>query len=175
MALLFSLRTLTLDAAYNFEFRCAHCGAFNKRTADLKTDLAQQEPAPDLTEPIKVHLTNLNKDVEIRFLRGKDEEAVAKYAKRIKMTSSDVDDPSLPHRIAIMLQTVDGEKMDILERERFVTNMPYGDLLDISAAVEAQEPGIDTEIVVDCSKCQSPSKVELAMNAEFFRRSARRA
>ncbi len=175
MALLFSLRTLTIKSGYDYAFRCPHCGTFNERTADLATELTQTEPEPGLTEPIAVHLDGCNADVEIRFLRGRDEEAVAKYAKRIKLKSVDSEDPSLSHRIALQLITINGEKPDILERERFAKGMPFDDLLTLVDLIATKEPGIDTEIVADCSKCQAPNKVELGLTAEFFRRSRRSA
>jgi hypothetical protein len=169
MAALFGLRTITLGADYRFDFKCKYCGHVNHANCNLTTDLEQRTPVEGLAEPITVTLPDTGKVLKLRFLRGKDEEAVAKYAKRIKMSSVDNDDPSLPYRIATQIVKIDDEEHGIMDRERFVKGLPLGDLMAIADTIEELEPGISLDLMPDCVKCQSGNEVSLDMSVEFFR------
>jgi hypothetical protein len=173
MALLIALRKITLGTEYNYEFKCKHCGALNKRTCDLTTDLKLREPPEVWEEPFAVELPDARKTVTIRFLRGSDEAAVAKYAARMQKVNAGGRDPSLPYRLALQIVEIDGAKPNVMERERFAENMTLLDLNALVSAVEKREPGIDPDMDVECVKCSTPSTVTWEMSAEFFRPSRR--
>lgn len=170
MALMLALRKITLGVAYNYEFKCRYCGHVNKRQCDLSTDLQLREPPEEWQEPFPVDLPDIQKTVMVRFLRGRDEEAVSKYAARMsKAGGHGASDPSLPYRLALQIEEIDGQKLNVLERERFAKNMTLQDLNVLADAVEQRESGIDPDMTVECTKCSSPNDVTWEMTAEFFR------
>lgn len=156
-----------------FDYRCTFCGNVNyKVKGDIQADFEEKMAAEDLAEPIEVKLPDTGKTLGLRFLRGFDEAAVAKIAKRVKMTSNDGNDPSSLLRIARQILTVDGEKMHEKEKDIFIRALPVCDLLAVRRKMDELEPGIDTTFHPACKHCGAESEVEMQFSAEFFRPTA---
>lgn len=170
LAILLSLRTKTFGPKYRFEWRCKHCNAFNVANIDIVKDLDEQAAPPDLKEPLEVTLPQADCIVEMRFLRGSDEETLMRNAKRMKMTSNDSDDDSYLMRVAMQLVRKDGEPFtDILAKRRFIEGLPAADLVALEDEVNEREPGIDLRLYLDCPKCTGPNRMVMPFTAEFFR------
>lgn len=170
MAILLALRTKTFGSKYSFEWRCRHCGNFNRSEIDIVEELEEQAAAPDLKEPIEVTLPGADCIIEMRFLRGSDEETLMRNAKRMKMQSNDGDDGSYLMRVAMQIVKKDGEEFaNILDKRKFVENLIASDLVILEDEVNDKEPGIDTRLYLDCSKCSGTNEMTMPFTGEFFR------
>lgn len=174
MAILLAVRTYTFGPKYEFAYSCRYCKANQKHTCDIVQDL-NEVLKDDLAEPFEFKLPDSGKVLRMRFMRGFDEEAVQKYAKRMAMQSADASDPSALHRQARLIVDIDGEKTDVVKREAFVKALTARDSVIIDNELDAREPGIDLTIYVECRKCQGLNDMKMPFELEFFRPSALRA
>ncbi len=175
MYLLIAERCLTYGSAYKITFKCPYCGNLNKdHVVDLAKDLTERPAGADLSEPVQIALPDSGKSVSMRFLRGTDEEAIKRHAKRSAATGGgEGDDAAYLHRLARLLVLVEGEDPgDIVVRERFIGGLPAGDVVHIDNTMEGLEPGVDISIAPECHKCGTPNDMVLPMTAEFFRPTA---
>lgn len=189
MALILALRTHTFGPHYKFPFKCQYCNQMSNHKMNIVEEL--EEKAPDLIaerlyadgkidsvddymleEPFSVELTDCEKTVELRFLRGHDEKNIAARSKRMMMQSNDPTDPSYIYRIALQIVTVDGEKRQLPELERFVREMDGGDGARMRIRMDALEPGIDIRIYPTCRHCGATNEMGMPFSAEFFRPSS---
>ena len=170
LALLIALRVHTFGSKYAYSYKCQSCGAANKAECDLSKDISQHTAEDSLAEPIDVRLEDEGKSVSLRFLRGKDEDAVIRMAKRTAMQSNDIGDPSMITRMALQLVKVDGQDAgDLPTRERFVRNLTMVDGADFRAALDDKEPSVDLGLTPECKACGSVNQMSLPFTLEFFR------
>lgn len=174
LALLIALRVFTFGKTYQFGFRCIGCGTQNRSDTDLSS-LADHKAEDGLVEPLTVHLPDANVDVGLRFLRGKDEAQIAKVAKRVALQSNDPTDTSHILRIALQIQTVNGEDLEPAKREAFVRDLTMVDSAAIREAIDDKEPGVDLTIHPECKACGAVNDMALPFTADFFRPARRLA
>lgn len=174
-AILLALRTKTFGSTYTFRWRC-RCGQWQNASIDIVKELDEKPGSAETREPVEVTLPDAACVVHMRFLRGTDEEVVARNAKRIAMASNDNSDPSYLQRLAIQLVSKDGEEFkNPLDRHRFIEGLTAGDLVLLEDSVSEAETGIDTRLYLDCNTCGETNQIGMPFTAEFFRpRSASR-
>jgi hypothetical protein len=172
-AILLALRIHTLGSSYSFGWQCGECRTSNRGKIDLIQDLDERIAPDDLVEPLLVELRDVAKEtviVGLRFLRGRDEEKVAKKSARVKMQGPpDPSDPGYIHTLALHITHVGDGKMGIEEAQEFVRGLTMADSTRIRRALEKAETGIDTRQFLTCSKCGHESYEALPMDLEFFR------
>jgi len=169
-AILLALRTKSFGAHYEFKWRCRHCGAWSTAKVNIVEELDEKEGTEDTSEPIEIELPQAGVTVHCRFLRGRDEEVVARNAKRMRMQSNDDEDQSYLIRLAIQLVSKDGEEFtNILDRQRFIEGLVANDLYLLEDAVSAVEPGVDTKLYYECDTCAGDNEMRMPFTAEFFR------
>lgn len=185
MALLLALRTVTFGTYYTYTYKCSFCNMTAKAGIDIQEDLDESTPeviamkqvekgrieSPDeflLEEPLTVDLPDNGKTLTLRFLRGSDEDRVAKRAKRLRMQSNDVNDLSYIHRIALQIITIDGEKENLAMRELFVKQLTSKDTSTIRIHVDELEPGIDLRVYPTCRGCGGTNELAMPFGGEFF-------
>ncbi len=169
LAVLLAIRTFTFGTQYNYTFRCRFCQATNKAEMNIAEELSQKMAPDDLKEPFEVILPDCGRTVGLRFLRGDDESRIAQSAKRMKLQSTDADDPSLLYRITAQLVNVDGVELKGAEKEAFARGLSARDLLKVVQATDDKEPGVDLKIVATCRTCQGDNEMSMPFDAEFFR------
>ena len=170
MALLIALRVHTFGPQYGYSFNCQACGALNKTECNLGADLSQSPASPGLVEPIEVPLKDAGISVSLRFLRGKDEDQVAKVAKRTAMASNDLGDPSLITRMALQIVKIDGKDVpELAAREKFVREMTMTDGIRFRKALDSKEPHVNLGVSPECKTCGSVNELSLPFTLDFFR------
>lgn len=171
LAILIALRVHTFGSSYGYSYRCHGCGANNKADCDLATDIKPREVSDDLQEPILLQLPDAGNEVGLRFLRGADEDNIAKYAKKLTMASNDAGDPSLIQRMISQCMTLDGEDMSKrrAEVEKFVGRLTMTDSAEWRDALDSREPGIDITVYPECPHCGYQHEMGLPFTGEFFR------
>lgn len=177
MYLLLALRSITYGPHYSYEFKCRDCGHKNRKVScNIAQELEEHKASDSFAEPLEIKLPESGRTLSMRFMRGYDEEAVIKHAKRMEMTSIDGEDPSALHRVARLIKAIDGnDPGDIVTRERFVAGLPAGDFLLIEDTVDEAEPGVDLRVYPECQKCKSANEMRLPFTLEFFRPASRRS
>jgi len=173
MAILLGLRTHTFGDGYQVPYQCASCKAHNKESVNITDDLELKEAPDELSEPVMVSLPDNGAMVGLRFLRGVDEERIAKHAKRVMMRSNDIADPSYIYRLALQIVTIDEqEEISIRDREAFVRDLSAADSAAMRNAIDEAEPGIDLRVFAECRSCGYPNEFALPFTADFFRPAA---
>jgi hypothetical protein len=168
---LLAIRTVTFGPKYDYTYTCEKCGAANKDSVDITTDFPEHK-APDGTfeEPVYADLPDKRCRVGLRFMRGFDEDKIAKKSKRLKMQSLDTADDSYIYRIGLSLTSRDGAEFGSpLDKEDFVRSLTSLDIAYIRAAIEKGEPRIETDVYPECAKCHHIHEMDFPMTAEFFR------
>ena len=170
MAILLTLRIMSLGRKYKVPFKCQFCNQQSKYELDILEDLDEKTPPEDLEEPIDVDLPDEGIMVTLRFMRGTDESRVMKRANRLMMQSTDVQDQSYFHRIALLIVGIDGDTTKALgEREDFVRHLSLKDITTMRNAIDKHEPGIDLRVYPLCGHCGATNEMALPFTAEFFR------
>lgn len=170
LAILLAIRTKSFGPIYSFRWRCAECGKHTHSTVNIAFELDEKTPAEADREPIEVTLPDAGNLLQVRFLRGRDEEAAMRNAKRVQMSSNDNLDPSHLGRIALQLVSKDGEAFEnAVVKHRFVESLTARDLIVLENAVAKQEPGVDLTLVLDCSQCDASNRMAMPFTGEFFR------
>jgi hypothetical protein len=177
-AILLAQRTKTFGPKYEFEVRCRSCGAQQHQAIDITEDFNEVVGTEDLVEPFPVELTDCGKTVHLRFIRGMDDDQIAKNAKRMQMQSNDGSDPSYLLRVAMQIVKIDGEDEERYKplpfRQKFVEELTASDLIELEDAVNEKEPGIDTRIYPECRSCGYTNELTMPFDAAFFRPRRRR-
>ena len=187
LAILISLRIVTFTGKYTFEWQCDQCRAKNKSHIDIVEDLDEITPekvverlvrkgkmsdedakAFVLAEPVNVRLTDANCEVGLRFMRGKDEEKMARVARKARASDAPGDD-LLIYRLGLQLVTVDGARMSGKDRDGFLRNLTMRDVREMEIALEQFETGIDMTVPLDCRACGAANEKDMPFTAEFFR------
>ena len=185
MACMLAMRTITFGPRYSFDYKCRFCNNMQKSEIDILEDLDENTPDAialkmlekdiedwTLEEPVEVMLDDAGKTVQMRFLRGHDEQRVVKRTKRLMLQSVDTGDPSYLFRFALQIVTIDGEEVPLPKREMFVRKLTATDTARMRIAVEAVEPGIDLTVYPECVACGAVNQMPMPFTAEFFRPTA---
>lgn len=168
--LMLALRTQTFGPEYSYKFRCTHCGEIGKASIDIVRDLDEKSASDDLREPIDVKLPDAGCTIQCRFLRMGDQDLITRYVKRTKMASTDADDPSYQYRLALSLESRDGNPFgNLLEKQDFIRSLTAADCIRLERAIQDSEPGVDIRVFPDCSSCGATNEMALPFSAEFFR------
>lgn len=169
MAALIAVRVLSYGPDYSFKFRCTTCNQSCPGKVNLQDDLSTKTPDADLREPIRLTLPVSKTVVDGYFLRGGDEEAVLKYAKRMKTQNAEDGDPSSVHRLARQIRKIDGKDMPINEREALIRDLPMADTVAFRNTMDELESGIDLTVRPTCSLCGAENELQMPFDLEFFR------
>jgi hypothetical protein len=178
VALLLALRTHSFGPKYVFTYRCTSCGARGQHACDTRTDL-QAKVADDnnpLVEPLEVKLEDSASVVAVRYLRGKDENALAANARQRAESGKDEedDDGGVVGRLAAHIISVDGKEMGVLDKERFVRSLTSNDAHLIRYAIQDSETGVSLSLETTCKKCKSINDLVLPFHGDFFRPARRK-
>lgn len=170
--LMLALRAMSFGPEYTYRYRCRHCGSVEKAKVNVVDDLDETVGDEELVEPIEVQLPDAAVKVAARFLRISDQHLITKYVKRTKLTTSDADDPSYIYRLALALESHDGEPFeDLLRKQDFVKRLTASDCQRLEKAIQDAEPGVDIRVFPDCGGCGASNELALPFDAEFFRTS----
>jgi hypothetical protein len=187
MAAMLALRTVTFGPRYSFDYKCRFCNAMQRTNPPINILEDLEENTPDSIalkmleagvddwfpeEPIVLTLPDAGNVVQLRFLRGYDEQRVLKRTKRVMLQSVDAGDPSYLMRFALQIVTIDGEEVPLGKRELFVHKLTATDTAHIRIEVERVELGIDLTVYPDCRACGAVNQMSMPFTVEFFRPSS---
>jgi len=171
--ILLALRVQSLGPEYTAMVKCRWCNQQWKAPINIIEDLDKTLMEEDVEEPFDCQLPKNGSTVSLRFLRGVDEDKIAKRAKKVRLKSNDPGDPSYLYRLALQIVAIDGEVVDEKKAEKFVATLDMGDSNAIRAKVDEVEGGVDTTLFLECPHCGSDNETQMPFDTDFFRPTAR--
>lgn len=168
--LLHKLRVVTQGKDYKMAIQCPNCGEISVSTINLD-EIAVSEYDESVNQLMKVHLPQMNKDVELRLQTPRLIEDTAIRTKEIKKRMKDLAyDPGLLVTLQSIIKTVDGTAMRPDALESFVRKMPMKDaniLLQAAKKLNGKV-GLDTDVLAKCSQCGYDVVTTFRFSPEFF-------
>ena len=168
--IMIALRRIGLGSKYPVSFRCSECGAHNKETVDIVSELSLRTTADDVVEPVLVHLPDTDVHVGLRFKRGFDEADVAREMRRAEARGTDL--PIVQENLKRQIVEIDGESVNVMRKMDLLREMTQTDLATIRTTLSKSEPGIDLAIYPECRRCQFVNEFDMPFTNEFFRPSS---
>jgi hypothetical protein len=171
---LLAQRVFTYEAHFKSSFKCRECGFKNEIWVDLVQDLNPLEPKEEVKEPIEVMLPVLDIPLTLKLLRRKDAKSVSRYSKsKLEKApmAAELGDPGYTYRIALQIDTIDGEKLQLGQKIPWIDALHARDLMAIENRLEDSTSGIDPTVRKPCQhpSCGEFNEFIIPMNIEFFR------
>jgi hypothetical protein len=186
--LLFYIRCLSYGGDYSFSFKCEECSEKSAGSLDLEKDLdviylddsiilgkLGVSSLSDVIEPFTVDFDLLGKSCSWRMLRGKDEQEIDKYVRRVKKRSAKLgttldEEVEDLYRQAIRIVKIDDEPVSNIEDAIELINALKGkDVLALHRSIASLNIGIDPEIEIKCTNCGYLNEMALPRDKSFFR------
>lgn len=168
--LLLYIRNVSYGMDYRFSLTCPHCGTKFGRTLRVPQDLkATALTEEDDCEPYEVKLPMSGDVLTFHLLRNKDEDAIRRFTKNRYMKSVDEGDPSYCMRLAVHIESINGEKMDLLKRHSYVESMIVTDSDAFKEAIRSRDFGASITLEAECPQCGRGFEDDMPFDREFFR------
>ena len=151
--ILMKLREISYGPNYNVTINCPNCKSENHVTFALDTfnvNYADEE----LTNPIKVHLPVLKKEVVVRIPRVGDE----RYFSNAETSLNNL------WRFVVSIGGYDAKSVI----SKVIPQLPIKDAHTVMEALGCSGYGIDTNVRFACSYCDHVESMELPITADFF-------
>lgn len=170
--LLHKLRIVTYGGKYKMYLTCPFCGETNEVIYDLENLELKDFDLNAYNELRTFVLPRSGHTVSIKFQTPRmldEQELRAKEMKR-KYKDADIDFSTLV-LLSLVIDTVDGVKLDPLKVESFIEKLPALDMTKILNNVDALNVnlGLNTKIQVSCPTCGNDIDAFFRFGPEFFR------
>ena len=169
--LLYMLRVVTYGSKYNVTSRCPYCASDNDSSIDLtklnvttytKKDI---DKYMNITLPISKHKLTINMQTP-RMIDDVEEQV----KERRKLTKNKQGDSAFLFTLMGIINTIDGEHYDPVQKEEFVRKLPMGDTNFIFKNAEkiVEGFGIQKDIEHTCEVCGLDYNSSFRLTKEFF-------
>lgn len=169
--LLHKLRIATYGSNYRIRTTCPYCGYTTEGSIQL-SDMAVEEFNEDVLKYLSFELPSSKKHITIKMQTPRMMDNVASQTKEVnKKKSSNQEDSAFLFTISNLIDTIDGIKYDIVQKETWVRQLSMIDarcILDNSDKF-AGSFGIKTDMVVECDACGLVYNSPFRTTSEFFR------
>lgn len=180
------MRCISYGGDYSFQYKCDSCGEQQTHFMNLEKDLdvvysddEEMLAAAGLTElrePFELTFPVNEHTIGWRMLRGADETRVDKYVKQLRRRKSfvDTDDSGYLYRAALRIETIDGNKTDVVSALKFIEDLRGRDSLAFREAIDSVSVGIRPDLFITC-KCGWENEITIPLDKTFFRPGRRSA
>ena len=170
--LLHKLRIVTYGTKYKVGVGCPFCGHSFEGDANLEQlqvlefDEAKFRELQTFTLPVS------GDTIKIKFQTPRMLDEIEAKTKEMKRKFRDAE---LEFNLLILLESVieevNGNKLDPLKAENYITKLPAMDMTKIVNNLDALNEliGLDTTLFLDCPNCNGEVKTFFRFGAEFFR------
>lgn len=170
--LLHKLRVVTYGKDYKLEFTCPFCGSKEEATIDL--DSLEVRNADDINygDLQEFVLPKTKKKIRIKMQTPRMIDQISIQSKDLdKKSKGTQGDTAFLFTIEYMIESVDGEELDSVRKEKFVRNLPMMDTNYIMKKAEklVESFGIQTSIEKECPICGLDYTGSFRFTQEFFR------
>lgn len=168
-ALMVSIRVLGYGRIYDGEATCPACQQKNAISVDLNTlDIKElgTDPVVFGENRFSFLLPNTKKNVEFKFITGREEEemlATMEMRKKKGFATDNVITTRLQHSII----SVDGQTDKALINQ-FISFMPAQDSMELRRYMDKVEPGVDMKFEFSCKQCEHYEVMPLPLGPTFF-------
>lgn len=170
--LLHKLRTITYGPDYKLSVTCANCGETIDAVAKLDElalkpfDKAEFEKLKVVTLPVS------GTEITLKIQTPRTLDAVETKVKEMKRKAPDAGiNFETFAQLLSYVDLVDGNKLNSVELEGFINNLPARDMNKLMNAADKFNAylGLDTKIVLTCSSCGEDISTFFRFGPEFFR------
>lgn len=167
--LLHCLRIVTYGTEYKVSNTCPYCATENVQTLDLNSIVVNEytdelEKYREFKLPVSGSLITIHPQTP----RGFDDIVVRNKANQVKNKTAV--DMTYLYTLSSIVDTVDGEPMDLIKLENYLRKLPLKDsnyILQCSKKLN-DGIGIDTSLVLNCPECGLDYNSSFRVTSEFF-------
>lgn len=165
--LLHRLRVVTYGPEYKMSSKCRWCASENINTINLD-DLKVIEYTPDFDKLFDIDLPVTKKHIKLRMQTPRLIDGVSLKVKDSKNLSNT--ESAFFYTVQSLIDQVDGEKLDVVQMERFVKTLP---MMDTNYIIQKGQKineaiGVDTNFIVGCDICGLEYRDSFRITSEFF-------
>ena len=169
--LLHKLRVVTYGPQYKLEFTCPYCGC--KEEATINLDELEVTQAEDINygELQEFVLPKTKKKIRIRMQTPRMVDQISIQSKELDKKSKGAQgDTAFLFTVQYLIESVDGEELDAVTKEKFVRNLPMMDTNYIMKKAQklVESFGIQTSIERECPVCGLDYTGSFRFTTEFF-------
>ena len=169
--LLHKLRVVTYGSQYKLEFTCPYCGC--KEEATINLDELEVTQAEDINygELQEFVLPKTKKKIRIRMQTPRMVDQISIQSKELDKKSKGAQgDTAFLFTVQYLIESVDGEELDAVTKEKFVRNLPMMDTNFIMKKAQklVESFGIQTSIERECPVCGLDYTGSFRFTTEFF-------
>lgn len=169
--LLHKLRIVTYGSDYNTSVQCPYCGSIQHNTINLAELKVINFDEPNFTKYTEFVLPKTNKKITLKMQTPRMIDDIKIQSKELnKKSNNTAGDTAFLFTLQQMIDTVDGKKLDPIQQEDFVRNLP---MMDTNYIVKHSEKlvesfGIDTITSNTCLACGLDYNSSFRITSEFF-------
>lgn len=169
--LLHKLRIVTYGSDYKTTIQCPYCGSVQTNTIDLNDLKVTTFNESDFTKYLEFTLPKTEKKIKLRMQTPRMTDEIKIQSKELnKKSNNSAGDTAFLFTLQKMIDTVDGVKLDPVQKEDFVRNLP---MMDTNYIVKHSEKlvesfGIDTVTPNTCLACGLDYNSSFRITSEFF-------
>ena len=166
--LLHKIRIVTYGPQYKTSITCPFCGCTNERTINLE-DVEVKEYDGELDKYLEFDLPRTGKHIKLKLQTPRMLDEIEARAKELRKKQPN-SEPAFLLSIQAMIDTVDGQKLDVIKLEDFVTSLPMMDVQYIIKHTEKinEMVGVDTSVRDTCDVCRLEHSGSFRITSEFF-------
>lgn len=168
-ALMVAIRITGYGSEYAPKVKCPSCEAdqdWSVNLSDLAIKNLEIDPAIPGENRFKFLLPVMKKNVEFKFLTGKDEEEIIAASENKKKRGIAIDNV-VSTRLFYSILSVDGET-DRSKLAMIIKSMQAQDSRALRTYIDKHEPGIDMKHPFECTACGHTEEVLVPLGASFF-------
>ena len=169
--LLHKLRIVTYGSSYPLSSSCPYCGFTNTD----KLDLEQMEVftySSNIEKYFEFDLPRTKHHIRLKMQTPRMLDDIAVRAKEMRKKSPKMSgDPAFLLTVESMIDTVDGEEMDVIHKPEFVRNLPMMDTNTITSYAKKLNESVGLNKILDntCDVCGLDYQSTFRTTSEFFR------
>lgn len=169
--LLHKLRVVTYGKDYKLEFTCPYCGSKDEATIDLDSLEVTQAAADNYGALQEFVLPKTKKKIRIKMQTPRMIDQISIQSKELDKKSKGAQgDTAFLFTVEYLIDTVDSEELDSIQKERFVRALPMMDTNYIMKKAQklVESFGIQTSIERECPVCGLDYTGSFRFTKEFF-------
>lgn len=169
--LLHKLRIVTYGSDYKTSVQCPYCGSIQENVIDLSNLEVTNFEESDFTKYTEFVLPKTKKKITIKMQTPRMTDDIKVRSKELSRKSNNsAGDTAFLFTLQQIIDTVDGIKLDPIQKEDFVRNLP---MMDTNYIVKHSEKlvesfGIDTVTPNTCLACGLDYNSSFRITSEFF-------
>ena len=168
--LLHKLRVVTYGEEYNISTVCPYCSCNNEDIIDLD-QLSIKEYSEEFDKTLEFDLPKTGKHIRLKLQTPRIIDDINSRAKESRKKSSEKSGDSLYlYNLMSLIDTVDGNKLDVVQLQKFLTKLPMMDTNYILRKAEksVERMGIQTALQLTCPICGLDYTAPFRITPEFY-------